>query len=191
MKYSQPDFYTFSEDSIHLARFAIAKLAGVDGFSLLDLCAGCGVVGLEIAQASLGYKKISFLEAQAAFLESLNANISELALSHKTEVLSNKFQDISSGGWDYIVCNPPYYDETKGRPSSDVQRHMCLHYPKDFPEQLVSFIKKSLKDNGRAWVCLNRKHQTAPWENIFNSSSLKIELIDYKYLRIYELSSEF
>ncbi|MGL6035003.1 MAG: hypothetical protein ACRC0N_08060, partial [Acinetobacter johnsonii] len=50
--YKQPDEYRFSLDSIHLARFVASQLAShseLGSLRVLDLCAGCGVIGIELS----------------------------------------------------------------------------------------------------------------------------------------------
>jgi len=50
LNYSQPEEYHFSHDSIFLSRhvFEIIKSQGLHYNRILDLCAGCGVIGIDL-----------------------------------------------------------------------------------------------------------------------------------------------
>ena len=66
-EYKQPSFYHFNEDSILLVKEALKLEEGIE--SVLDLCAGCGVIGVEYAISNSKIKRLSFVELQKQFIK--------------------------------------------------------------------------------------------------------------------------
>ena len=65
--YKQPAQYRFSLDSIHLAKFVATQLkshSNLGTIRVLDLCAGCGVVGFELSWHLPAIRQIDFIEVQ-------------------------------------------------------------------------------------------------------------------------------
>ena len=46
--YAQPDYYRFSQDSLDLVKFALDNYSFRKQDQVIDICAGCGVVGMEL-----------------------------------------------------------------------------------------------------------------------------------------------
>jgi tRNA1(Val) A37 N6-methylase TrmN6 len=46
--YSQPDYYRFNSDSITLVNYLLKSMGPTE--SILDLGAGCGIIGIELAR---------------------------------------------------------------------------------------------------------------------------------------------
>ena len=66
-QYAQPGEYHFSMDSIHLAESVAKHLQSREDLAslrVLDLCAGCGVIGIELSWYLPLLKKIDFVEIQ-------------------------------------------------------------------------------------------------------------------------------
>ena len=98
MDYNQPGFYHFSDDSIALVK-AIEKneiQIKESKVSLLDLCAGCGVISIEASLSLKEIKDIVFVEIQEEYnsfiqenmkkflKDKVNYQIKNLALSQYT-----------------------------------------------------------------------------------------------------------
>ncbi|HAU1291084.1 TPA: SAM-dependent methyltransferase, partial [Legionella pneumophila] len=65
--YKQPDEYHFSLDSIHLAKFVAKQLKpyrDLGSLRVLDLCAGCGIIGIELSWHLQAIRQIDFIEIQ-------------------------------------------------------------------------------------------------------------------------------
>lgn len=109
--------YRFGKDSIALACFAAEYVK--DGAKTLELCSGCGVVGMILALKKrvtlLGVEldetlyRMSVASAERNRLtkvEFINADVRTLTDTHSG----------SLGRFDAVVCNPPFY-KRDSRPS--------------------------------------------------------------------------
>lgn len=72
--------------------------------AVLDLCTGSGCVGISISKLTGASVTAADISADALSLARENAELNEAQI---TLVESDLFQEIS-GGFDLIVCNPPY-----------------------------------------------------------------------------------
>jgi len=92
------------QDTELLAETAI-KLIQDRGFnSCLDLCTGSGCVGISIAKLANISVTASDVSEDALTLAKENAELNEVEVAF---LVSDLFQQIQ-GGYDLIVCNPPY-----------------------------------------------------------------------------------
>lgn len=150
--YIQPDFYRFNRDSLELVRWIKSKLNNVS--SILDLGAGCGIIGIELA---LVYRpaRLDLVEVQEDFLTSLEQNIKRLSLETVYSLNILSFSEWSpSRTYDLIVCNPPYYLPGRGESSKDERRGMARSFRLDGWEALLAAIKRSLSVDGCAYLVL-------------------------------------
>ena len=119
--YSQPKFYRFSSDSIHLAKRACSFLRNHDcgEITLIDGFCGCGVVGLEILSCQLNckIKETYFIEKNKKFKKHLEENMGmDSSQTNKIIFWKDFFElkksdfNISSPGI-LIVLNPPYFKQ--------------------------------------------------------------------------------
>ncbi len=157
--YLQPDFYRFNEDSLKLVAW-IKKECRV-ATQILDLGAGCGILGIELAK-HYHPEKVSFLEVQKEFEPFLRQNISRF-LDHglATTISINSFSDQTQlGPVDLIVCNPPYYLPEKGKMSPDPNRAIAKMFVKDGWPILLRCIEKKLTKNGKGYLVIKNDHQT-------------------------------
>lgn len=84
--YKQPNEYRFSLDSIQLAKFVatqIASNADLGSMRILDLCAGCGVIGMELSWHLNAVRQIDFIEVQDVYTDYFYQNI---AIVNRPEV---------------------------------------------------------------------------------------------------------
>ncbi len=181
MSYSQPPGAPFSHDSIELAdrasRIVMEKWAGSNAaapkaFEALDLCSGCGVVGLETERRlrqrlRLGnlltprfVRSWTFLEIQEEYREHFQINLETLLSeldSSERERLSAKFvrenfkevlRDEAMGfrsRFDLILSNPPYFEASQGRlPPNKVKAHSRFFLDAGF-EDFVRVVDFCLK----------------------------------------------
>lgn len=131
-KYYQPDFYHFSEDSIHLVNYLVAHELEDKHQRVLDLCAGCGVVGLELLQRWSGITHLDFVEAQIEFAPFLEKNIEQTAKQTVTNIYYQHFSDFKKvQEYDLIIANPPYFNAGKGRISGNPLKQRCRTFSHD------------------------------------------------------------
>lgn len=164
MKYSQPDFYHFSEDSIFLAKVAARY---IQMGKVLDLCAGAGVVGIELYQLLLKQNiTIDFLEIQNEYEKHLRTNLKNYQMDQiATTYFSDFSKHIIKEKYDYVVCNPPFYDEDKGRLPENNQRKICRFIQKEDFFHLIKYIEQSLRNDGIAFLLLEKDQWDKPFEH--------------------------
>ena len=77
---------------------------------ILDLCCGCGCLGL-LAALQFPTAEVVLVDADPRAAELARRNAVALGLAERTEVAcADLFDGASSGGFDLILCNPPYVD---------------------------------------------------------------------------------
>lgn len=173
--YVQPEEYRFSHDSVFLARRVFEDLAlrGENPRRVLDLCAGCGIVGLDLlfhlhsdpGDAGQTLPEITdFLEVQGLYLPFWEQNAKTLrALA--PELSAENFKQLNflhvnydtfhpAEGYDLILCNPPYFRPGQGRLSPSDFKNRCRFFlDAGFPE-LMRVVARALKPQGAAYMLL-------------------------------------
>lgn len=167
-KYSQPNEYHFSHDSVFLARrvFEILKFENLVSKKVLDLCSGCGIVGLDFLfhlrkeNKSLPYQ-IDFLEVQDVYFSHFKQNcISFGEPPTKITYLDKNYETLLSEEhpqqYDLILCNPPYFDSHQGTLSPSIFKNRCRFFLDSSYRSLIDAIAQSLSSQGRAYVLSRR-----------------------------------
>lgn len=151
--YFQPDFYRFSQDSLDFVNWIEKKYVQDESCFVLDLCSGCGVIGMELGQRFPNWE-IDFCELQEAFYPYLVKN-ADLFYKERTprffQVNLAEFNQDSSLKYDLIVCNPPYFSPEKGRLPPSLERYLCRFFSEKDWDELFKCFARSLKINGRAY----------------------------------------
>ncbi len=153
--YHQPDFYRFNEDSINLVKWIIEKKHHPQ--SVLDLGAGCGVIGIELSR-SLKPEVLTLVELQSNFLKYLDTNC-QLFVPSSTQysIQINAFSDFSSlSKYDLIVSNPPYYLPGRGEIPKNPNRALARTFLKDSWPVLIKTISDCLALDGTAYIVLKK-----------------------------------
>ncbi len=131
--YQPESGYCYNSDSIFLADFISSfKPKG----RVLDVGAGCGVVGLLVARENPKVE-LEAVEKQDAFVEyaTHNARVNKIPYKiHKTNFLELEC-DVK---YDYIISNPPFYHG--GATKSDNEMLANARYNSNLP--LKDFFKK-------------------------------------------------
>lgn len=149
MKYVQPDFYSFSEDSIELSKYVAKKYKDEQNLKVLDLCCGSGVVGIEFALEQKNVDKIVFIEEQEEFLSIIGTNANRFIPDIKINILINSFLKLNfPDEFDVILANPPYYLDGTGRQSSNEKRSDCHFISYEEYKAMFPIAKNCLKPGG-------------------------------------------
>ncbi len=151
--YSQPDFYRFNEDSLKLVKWVSMKVSKAS--QLLDLGAGCGVIGIELANL-LRPEKLNLLEVQTEFVPHIQKNI-RTQLKHRipVEVVNESFGKWSpKKKYDLITCNPPYFLPGRGEPYKDARRELARSFVLDNWKIFFDTLDKAMTESGRAFLVI-------------------------------------
>jgi tRNA1Val (adenine37-N6)-methyltransferase len=154
MDYKQSDFYRFNSDSIFLVKSVVNS--GVQPKSILDLCAGCGVIGLELCQKLNSIISADFVDVIDDNTHLTLENIQIFKINKvTTNVYTNSVGEFSSlRKYDLIVCNPPYFSKGKGRESSNYNRQISRTFMIDTPEILILKAIDLLHDDGQFYILI-------------------------------------
>lgn len=162
--YSQPPEYRFSHDSVFLARQVFERLRGAPlaSFRVLDLCAGCGIVGLDFlfhCEKELGHlpEHCDFIEIQSEYVEHFAANAErfdqerfQFINANYERLLTNEF----ANRYDLILCNPPYFKVEHGKLSPSQFKNRCRFFIDSDFSALLRGIENSLRPSGLAFLLM-------------------------------------
>lgn len=150
--YQDENLYKFTSDAIKLAKFC--KLKHTD--NVLDMCAGCGVVGF-YAYSINSCNKIYFNEIQPQMCDLIDKNINLNNLKSKTKVLCKDLNNLNLNDFekrlDVIVCNPPYFKLT-AKIKQDKSVAMCRHEITTNLQQIIYKAGELIKYNGKFYLII-------------------------------------
>lgn len=149
--YSQPDFYRFNQDSTALINWITKSQTSFS--SILDLGAGSGILGIELARL-MKIEKVCLVEAQAEYLDHLKKNAEMFLDQADVDIQITTFGEFPSQAFDLIVCNPPYYLPGKGELPADPRRAIARSFILDSWEILLRKIEECL--SGRCFIVLKK-----------------------------------
>lgn len=159
--YSQPKEYRFSLDSVFLSQVVAKHVKNKfdESMKVLDLCSGCGVVGLELQFHCSEIKNIDFLEVQSVYIDHFNHNKSQVKgdnlnlnlILNNYEILLNPEYE---SHYDLIVSNPPYFFKNEGLLSPNEFKNRCRFFLDSDFKNLILGIYNSLKTNAEAFILL-------------------------------------
>jgi len=95
LKYSQPPYYHFSSPSIKLVDFAQKFYDFSTNDRVIDIFAGCGVIGLELFEKLKLDMAIDFCEIQPESVHYLKKNIVTSGLK-SYQVYESSYKELSS-----------------------------------------------------------------------------------------------
>ena len=144
------DGYRFSLDSVLLAHFARPS----SGARLVDLAAGCGIIGLIALYRHADIASCLAVEAQEELVFLARENFRDNGYGDKAEVIHDDVARIRelvpAQSADLVFCNPPYYQPGHGRESKSPGQKNARHQR----TPLAAFIEAA------AW-CLGKGGQAA------------------------------
>ena len=147
--------HRFGTDAFLLADFASPRHKD----RVIDLCSGCGIVGLLMIRDS-GPESVTAVEiadeAHALAVMSKEKSGLENFMPIKID-LKDFTADVQA---DVITCNPPYYAEGTGKKSADSSLAAAKHELLCDISDVCRSAKKNLKFGGRLCIC-NRPERLA------------------------------
>jgi tRNA1(Val) A37 N6-methylase TrmN6 len=169
-KYSQPSEYRFSHDSVFLARrvFELCQKKNIKSWRVLDLCAGCGIIGLDFIfhfQNEMGVFPAScdFIEVQKTYESHFLGNVEQLKkeknkIKSEMRFLNANYDELQNAEfkkkYNLILCNPPYFFPHQGTMSPSQFKNRCRFFIDSDFRQLFLGIATSLAPSGEAFLVL-------------------------------------
>ncbi len=152
MRYYQPNFYKFSEDSLFLSHIFIQKEKALRKHQrrLLDLGAGCGIIGFEIIRRFTEFRLFSCDVQELEFLPYWRRNCCLLNLNKRAWFISSLCVDMEK--FDYIVSNPPFFIRYQGRQPLDKRRDRCRFWTLDEARRWYDMCFNRLKEKGVLYI---------------------------------------
>jgi len=157
------------EDALHLAHFAApyAQGTGVD--------AGCGIGTVGLALLALGAKcQLQGVDNQAVLIHAAAQNAEKNNAPYQAthgDILTHTPQKKVQ----FIVCNPPFYEEEKGHTTAHEANKARHHMPQGLLEAWLTQFDRWLEEGG--WIALAlHAHQQAKLEAwaVQNNYNLKV-----------------
>ena len=143
--------YRFSVDSLLLVDFMVPKR----GARVLDIGAGCGVIGLCILKR-FSKAHVTFIEIQDQLFELLVENIKKNGLEECAKAIQGDFTDFRRlfppGQFDLVVSNPPYRTPESGRLCIEAQEALSRHEITLGLETLLRGVRHVLRPGGHFYI---------------------------------------
>lgn len=177
-QYSQPEEYHFSLDSIEMPWEVALHLRermtednkekkqspsdylrnSMRRWNVLDLCAGCGVIGFEMNFHVPQIQNIDFVEVQDVYLPHFETNKSKVQNAGEFRFLNLNYEKLLQPEFEkkyqLILCNPPYFKVEQGKQSPSEFKNRCRFFMDSTFEMLLQSIDHVLADEGEAYVLL-------------------------------------
>lgn len=165
--YKQPEEYRFSLDSIHLAEYVAQEIQSKTNLSslrVLDLCAGCGVVGFELSWYVRDLRQFDFVEVQDIYTDYFYENITvinrpELQLQWHIVNYDVLLEKSWGNKFDLIVSNPPYFLPHQGAHSPSSFKNRCRFFLDSSFENYIAALNNVLAPQGKAYFLLRPLEQ--------------------------------
>jgi tRNA1Val (adenine37-N6)-methyltransferase len=144
------DGYRFNVDAVVLACFA-RQTAVAPPRRVVDLGAGCGVIGLLLAR-SWPAASVLLVEIQPELAMLAQENAAENKLADRVEVRcvdlreTHRWADLQP---DLVVTNPPFFRLETGRVSPSAQRSLAKHEVACTLDELLAACAAGMSDAGR------------------------------------------
>lgn len=160
--YFQPEEYHFSLDSVFLAQKVASLIKEApEELAVLDLCAGCGIIGLELSLHSSRNLQIDFLEVQEVYQPFFQQNVEMIYPQHPQKFEQFRFLNLNyqalsqpyyENKYDLIVCNPPYFFKGEGLLSPSEFKNRCRFFLDSDFKTLIEVTLQALRPNGAAYL---------------------------------------
>ena len=147
------DGYRFSIDPVLLAHFVRLKKDEM----LLDLGAGCGVLGLILLyRAEKNIQQLTAFELQKGLSELAEKNVNSNSLQHKMNVVRGDLRSMETyfpaESFSTIVCNPPFFLPGSGRKTVNEEALIARHQVQCSLKEIVAAASFVLRNRGRFYL---------------------------------------
>jgi Predicted O-methyltransferase len=177
-----------STDAVLLGALAKAKSPK----RILDIGTGKGVIALMMAQR-FSNANITAVELDSDAASQASENFEESDFSARLELVHGRVQDYdSTGKFDLVVSNPPYF--SNHLPTSNLKRQRALHTDSLSFHDLVEAVERNSSADGEFWVILPPKESAVLEEMLFNKGfycSKSVLIQDNPRLKFHRVVSSF
>ncbi len=149
--YQPKNGYRYGEEAINLSNFAKTD----KNEFVIDLGAGCGIIGLMIANRDHP-KEVVLIEQQKSLAEIIQFNIDKNKIENAI-CLNADYRELALNNvdkFDLAVCNPPFTPVDKGRTSKDPQKAMARIEISSSLKETVLSAHTMIKSSGKFWIVL-------------------------------------
>ena len=171
--FASKNLYSFTSDSTALAKMVKEK----DIETLVDLCSGGGIVGLEVI-GSQNVNNLVMVEIQTPL--ATMAEFSSKLSKTKTDIkvlninLKDSLNFLKEGSVDVITCNPPYFKKGSGEAPKDTSRALARHELLVTLEDIISLANKLLKKSGKLYM-VHIESRMAEITKLLNHNNFTLE----------------
>ncbi len=148
--YQLENGYCYNSDSLFLYSFARRFIK--NNIKLLDIGAGCGILGLLCARdftIQLSLNEINDTMAKIALANAKNNGI-------VCDMIFGDILESNAKGFDFIISNPPFY--RKDIIDSKNEFLFLARQSNNLPlQQLLNFVRSALKPDGKFIFCYDAK----------------------------------
>lgn len=117
---------------------------------LLDIGAGTGLLSLMVAQKN--NVQITAVEIEKKATDQCRDNIMQSPFSNRISVHETDILEFPGSGFDYIICNPPFYENELSSPEEN--RNIAHHSHLLKWSELFPVIHRKLNSEGAAFILL-------------------------------------
>ncbi len=133
------------------------KPVDMSKIQIMDLCAGCGVIGLDFSYYFPDIQKIDFVEVQSVYRRHFDENLKISGREGRQfQFLEMNYEELLkpmyAGRYDLILCNPPYFSLDQGKQSPSDFKNRCRFFVDSTLEKLIDVINHCLSKKGQAFV---------------------------------------
>lgn len=173
--YQPKNGYCYNSDSLFLFAFARAFLK--NDIFLLDVGAGCGILGLLCARDFR--LDLTMVEKNNLMIDFIKRNLKANNMSAK--VLNCDVLEADLSGFDVIISNPPFYRKDIVD-SKNISIAMAKNSKNLEINSFVCFAKRALKPKGRLIFCYDAKEIGSVF-GALNQCGLNAEYIRFVHPR--------
>jgi tRNA1Val (adenine37-N6)-methyltransferase len=144
--------YRFAIDAFLVADFAAGALLGR---RVVDLGAGCGVVGITLAERFPDLS-VTLVELQSRLAALAERNAHENGMAHRVTVICGDLRRLqgrlAGETADTVVSNPPFLPIAAGQPSRDPERRVALSEVEVSLAEVIQAAKRLLVPGGSLYL---------------------------------------
>lgn len=146
--FQYPNAYRYNSDSLLLSAFILED--HLSQKTLLDVGAGCGIIGILLKSFYVNLK-LSLLDIQEENIALMKENLRQNAF--EAEILHQDFREFKGEKrFDYIVCNPPFYRQGAQK-STNLHKSISKNASFLPLEELVKSANSLLAPRGVFYFC--------------------------------------